>query len=71
MPFLSAFTVTQGADCTQFVVNDTSVYTTEGTGTFSSRKLSIQKSDGTYLKVGATTYQDYVWTFASVLTSPT
>lgn len=65
MAFLSAFTVTQGADCSQFTVNDTSVYTTEGTGTFSSRKLSIQKSDGTYLKIGAITYQDYVWTFVS------
>ena len=65
MAFLSAFTVTQGADCSQFTVNDTSVYTPEGTGTFSSRKLSIQKSDGTYLKVGAVTYQDYVWSFAS------
>ena len=65
MAFLSAFTVTQGADCSQFTVNDVSVYTTEGTGTFSSRKLSIQKSDGSYLKIGAVTYQDYVWSFAS------
>lgn len=65
MAFLSAFTVTQGADCSQFTVNDVSVYTTEGTGTFSSRKLSIQKSDGSYLKIGAVTYQDYVWSFSS------
>jgi len=65
MPFLSAFTVTQGADCSQFTVNDTSDYTVEGTGTFTARKLTIQKSDGTYLTVGAVTYNQYVWPFAS------
>lgn len=63
MPFTASFTATQGADCTSFSINDTSVYTTEGTGTFSSRKLSIQKSDGSYLVIGTTTYQDYVWPF--------
>jgi len=42
MPFLSAFTVTQGADCSQFTVNDTSDYTVEGTGTFTARRLTIQ-----------------------------
>jgi len=65
MPFLSAFTVTQGADCSQFTVNDTSDYTVEGTGTFTARKLTIQKSDGSYLTVGAVTYNQYVWPFAS------
>ena len=65
MPFTTAFTVTQGADCSKFTVNDTSDYTTEGTGTFSSRKLTIQKSDGTYLVVGATTYNQYVWPFGT------
>lgn len=65
MPFLAAFTVTQGSDCSQFTINDTSVYTTEGTGTFSARRITIQKSDGTFLKVGSTTYQNYLWTFAS------
>jgi hypothetical protein len=65
MPFLSAFTVTQGADCSQFTVNDTSDYTVEGTGTFTARKLTIQKSDGSYLTVGATTYNQYVWPFVA------
>lgn len=65
MPFLTAFTVTQGAVCTTFTVNDTSDYTVEGTGTFTNRKLSIQKSDGTYLTVGATTYNQYVWPFVA------
>jgi hypothetical protein len=61
MAFTTAFTVTQGADCSQFTVNDTSDYTSEGTGTFSSRKLTIQKSDGSYLTTGATVYNEYVW----------
>jgi hypothetical protein len=65
MPFLSAFTVTQGADCSQFTVNDTSDYSVEGTGTFTARRLTIQKSDGTYLTVGATTYNNYVWPFVA------
>jgi hypothetical protein len=65
MPFIAAFTVTQGADCSQFSVNDTSDYSVEGTGTFTARKLTIQKSDGSYLKVGATTYNQYVWPFAA------
>jgi len=63
MPFSTSFTVTQGGDCSEFSINDTSSYDVEATGTFSSRKLSIQKSDGTYLKVGATTYFEYVWPF--------
>lgn len=65
MPFILAFTVTQGADCSQFAVNDTSDYSVETTGTFTARRLTIQKSDGTYLVVGATTYQNYLWPFAS------
>lgn len=65
MPFIAAFTVTQTGDCSKFTINDTSNYTAEGTGTFSARKLTIQKSDGTYLTVGATTYNQYVWPFAS------
>ena len=65
MPFLTAFTVTQGSVCTTFSVNDTSDYTVEGTGTFTSRKLSIQKSDGSFLTVGAITYNQYVWPFGA------
>jgi hypothetical protein len=65
MPFTTAFTVTQGADCSQFTVNDTSDYSTEGTGTFANRKLTIQKSDGSYLTIGNTVYNQYVWAFGS------
>lgn len=65
MPFILAFTVTQGADCSQFTVNDTSDYSVETTATFTARRLTIQKSDGTFLKIGTTTYQNYLWPFAS------
>lgn len=65
MPFVTSLSVTQGADCSQFTINDTSTYNVEGTGTFSSRKLTIQKSDGSYLKINGTTYNQYVWPFAS------
>jgi hypothetical protein len=65
MPFITAFTVTQTADCSKFTVNDTSNYIAEGTGTFSQRRLTIQKSDGTYLTSGVTTYNNYSWPFAN------
>lgn len=65
MPFITQFTVTQNGDCSKFTINDTSTYNVEGTGTFTARKLSIQKSDGSYLTVGNTTYNEWVWSFAS------
>jgi hypothetical protein len=65
MPFITSFTVTQTADCSKFTVNDTSNYDAEGTGTFSSRKLTIQKSDGTYFTSGGITFNQYVWPFGS------
>ncbi len=65
MPFTTAISITQGADCSQFVINDASTYNVEATGTFTSRKLTIKKSDGTFLKIGAITYNEYVWPFAA------
>jgi len=65
MPFITSFSITQGSDCSQFVITDTSSYNVEATSTFSSRKVSIQKSDGSYLKIGDTTYNEYVWPFVS------
>lgn len=65
MPFITSFSITQGADCSQFVITDTSSYNVEATGTFSARKLTILKSDGTYLKVNGVTYNEYVWPFAA------
>jgi hypothetical protein len=65
MAFVTSIGVTQSSDCSQFVINDTSTYTVEGTGTFSSRKLTIQKSDGTFLTVGSVTYNQYTWPFAA------
>jgi hypothetical protein len=65
MPFATAISFTQGADCSQFSVVDASTYNLEPTSTFSARKLTIQKSDGSYLKVGSITYNQYVWPFAA------
>jgi hypothetical protein len=65
MPFITSLSITQGADCSQFVITDMSTYNVEATGTFSSRKLTILKSDGTYLKVNGITYNQYVWPFAA------
>ena len=65
MPFTTSISITQGADCSQFTVTDTSSYGVEATGTFTSRKLTILKSDGSYLKIGTTIYNQYVWPFAS------
>jgi hypothetical protein len=65
MPFTTSVSISQGADCSQFTIADSSTYNVEGTGTFSARKLTIQKSDGTYLVVGSVTYNQYVWPFAS------
>lgn len=65
MPFTTAISFTQGADCSQFTVVDSSSYNLEATNTFSARKLTIQKSDGTYLKIGNTTYNQWPWPFAS------
>lgn len=65
MPFTTSMSITQGADCSQFVISDTSTYNVEGTGTFSLRKITIQKSDGSYLKIGNTTYNQYTWPFGN------
>jgi hypothetical protein len=65
MPFITSITITQGADCSQFIINDASTYNVEGTGTFSLRKLTIQKADGTFLISGGVTYNNYTWPFAA------
>jgi hypothetical protein len=65
MPFITSMTISQGADCSQFTIADTSTYSVEATSTFTARKLTIRKSDGTYLKIGNTTYNEYVWPFVS------
>jgi len=65
MPFITSITITQGADCSQLTIADASTYNVEATGTFTARKLTIRKSDGTYLKVGNITYNEYVWPFAA------
>ena len=65
MPFNTLISVTQANDCSQFQVADASTYTVEAASTFSLRKLTIQKSDGTYLVSGGVTYNNYTWPFAA------
>lgn len=65
MPFSTLTSITQANDCTQFQVTDSSTYSQEATSTFSLRKLTIQKSDGTYLISGGVTYNNYTWPFAA------
>lgn len=65
MPFITSITISQGADCSQLTIADTSTYNVEATSTFTARKLTIRKSDGTYLKIGDTTYNEYVWPFVA------
>lgn len=65
MPFITAISITQGADCSQFAVNDVSTYNVEAKSTFSLRKLTIQKSDGTYLTANGVTYDNWTWAFAA------
>ena len=65
MAFNTLISVTQANDCSQFQVTDASTYANEATSTFSLRKLTIQKSDGTYLVSGGVTYNNYTWPFAA------
>lgn len=65
MAFNTIIGVTQANDCSQFQVVDSSTYNIEATSTFSSRKLTIQKADGTFLTTGGVTYNQYVWPFAA------
>ena len=55
MAFTGTFTIAQTSDLTSFVVNDTSSYSSEGTGTFSGRKIYVYKVDGTTLVPEGTT----------------
>lgn len=68
MPFITSITISQGADCSQLTIADASTYNVEANSTFTARKLTIRKSDGTYLKVGAITYNEYIWPFAAGFT---
>jgi hypothetical protein len=65
MPFEAIITPSQGSNCSRFTITDGSTYTVEAKGTFTSRRLTLQKSDGSYVTVGTTVYNDYVWPFAA------
>jgi hypothetical protein len=65
MPFEAIITPSQGSNCARFTITDGSTYTVEAKNTFSSRKLTLQKSDGSYVTVGTTVYNEYVWPYAA------
>lgn len=65
MPFEAIITPSQGSNCARFTITDSSTYTVEAKGTFTSRKLTLQKSDGSYVEAGGTVYNEYVWPFAA------
>jgi len=65
MPFEAIITPSQGSNCSRFTIIDGSTYTVEAKGTFTSRRLTLQKSDGSYVTVGTTVYNNYLWPFAA------
>lgn len=65
MPFEAIITPSQGSNCARFTITDTSTYNIEAKNTFTTRKLSFQKADGSYLTIGNTVYNEYVWPFAA------
>ncbi len=60
MSFTASFTATQGQDCTQLTITDTSSYASEAKSTFSSRKLYLYKADGTTFKFPSSSTTDYI-----------
>lgn len=65
MPFEAIITPSQGSNCSRFTITDSSTYTVEAKGTFTSRKLTLQKSDGSYVTVGGTIYNEYIWPYVA------
>lgn len=70
MAFTGSFTLTQTSDITSLVINDTSSYSDEPTGTFSTRQIRLYKVDTTTLvPTGTTTtYIDFPFSAGSSIT---
>jgi len=66
MAFTANFTVSQSVTGTSLTINDTSSYSSEGKGTFTSRQLYLYKVDGTTVKFPSGSTTDYInFSFAS------
>lgn len=55
MPFTGSYSISQGNDPSKFVLTDTSNYTDEPTGTFTGRRITLAKTDGSTLVTTGTT----------------
>lgn len=62
--FTGTFTVTQNSNFANLTINDTSSYSSEGTGTFSGRRVYLYKVDGTTLVPSGTTTAYIDWPFS-------
>lgn len=60
MSFTANFTATQGQDCTQLTIVDTSSYVSEPKSSFASRRLYLYKADGTTFKYPSSSTTDYI-----------
>ena len=60
MAFTASYTIQQSANSTSLTVTDTSSYSSEAKSTFSSRRLYLVKSDGTYVKFPSNGTSDYI-----------
>jgi len=60
MAFTASYTVQQSANSTSLIITDTSSYASEAKSTFSSRRLYLLKSDGTYFKYPSNSTSDYI-----------
>ncbi len=60
MAFAANYTISQGLDCSSFIVTDTSSYSSEAKGTFTYRRLYVYKADGTTIKFPSGSTTDYI-----------
>lgn len=69
MAFTGTFTITQNSNFANLTINDTSSYSSEGTGTFSGRRVYLYKVDGTTLVPSgtSTTYVDWPFSLGNSL----
>lgn len=70
MAFTGAYQITQTTDTTAFVLTDTSSYSSEGTGTFTGRRIYLFNSAGSNIVPSGTTtaYIDFPFSLGNSIT---